>query len=137
MIWKKYRIAKPKYPAKLGMVQKRICVFFWIDLAKTTLTSFNLVKDVEYDMDGFLRRFTLFICTLLGGSMLVAFFAAAIPMIHDYLQTVDVDKKWITLSVVAFFGLVGMAVYHLQQRKCTKPVDCEEGESLGFYKDED
>lgn len=136
---KKYRIAKPKNGSKLGMLQQRICVLFWMDLTPVTYTEFyfNLIKNEEYDMDNFLKRFALLICCLIGGALMFNLIAWLLPIVGEWFKSLDVDNKWIYLSVALFIGGAAMAIYHVEKRKDKDWLTREEGESLGYYKDED
>lgn len=135
---KKYRIAKKDNSTNLWILQEIVCILFWRSLAKISYTYFNLyLSNEEYSMNEFLKRFGLLICTLLGGCAIVFVYVVLVPMIGEWLKTLDVDDKWIALSVVMFFGVAGMLVYHYQKKQDEKWLIGEEGESLGYYKDED
>jgi len=135
---KKYRIEKKDNSTNLWILQERVCILFWRSLAKISYTYFNLyLSNEEYNMNEFLKRFGLLICTLLGGCAIVFAYVVLVPVIGEWLKTIDADNKWIALSVVSIIGVACMLVYRAQQNADEEWLKREEGEGLGFYKDED
>lgn len=133
---KKYRIAKKDNSTNLWILQERVCILFWRSLTKISYTYFNLyLSNEEYNMNEFLKRFGLLICTLLGGCAIVFVYVVLVPMIGEWLKTIDVDNRWIVFSVTTFIGVAAALTHHCLQRKDKQWR--EEGESLGYYKDED
>ncbi len=64
-----------------------------------------------------LYRLTLPFCIFLGGFMLIALVVWLIPIVGDFIHSLNEDDKWIHLAVVLFAGFVALAYHHLNQRK--------------------